>query len=64
MHSRISPHKAKPVPDQDKIEVVAQPVGKLTASQQAWLDENREAIEEYNRWVDANEDPFAEFRRP
>lgn len=40
-----------------------QPARKLTARQQAWLDENRSAIEAYNRYVETHEDPLEEFRR-
>ena len=36
---------------------------KLSAEQQAWLKENQQAIEEYNRWMEAGQDPFAAFRR-
>ncbi len=61
----MSARHEKLVPDQDKDGTAPpRPTAKLSAAQQAWLEENREAIEEYNRWMEAGNDPFAELRRP
>ncbi len=53
--------KAADVPSEPKPAV--RTAKRLTASQQAWLDENREALDAHNRHVEAHGLPFAQYRK-